>query len=163
MPLIKKYDNLLVTQTFSKSRSLAGGRLGFGIGNKNLIADLNTIKYSTNPYNVNRMTAAAGIGSLLDDDYTKQNCKEIEANREWTKSELTKLGFIITNSLTNFIFVKHKMADGKQIYLKLKENGVLVRHFDKEKLAAYNRITIGSKKQMQIFVETVKEVLKELI
>ncbi len=163
VPLIKKYDNLLVTQTFSKSRSLAGGRLGFGIGNKNLIADLNTIKYSTNPYNVNRMTAAAGIGSLLDDDYTKQNCKEIEANREWTKSELTKLGFSITNSLTNFIFVKHKMADGKQIYLKLKENGVLVRHFDKEKLAAYNRITIGSKKQMQIFVETVKEVLKELI
>lgn len=163
VPLIKKYDNLLVTQTFSKSRSLAGGRLGFGIGNKNLIADLNTIKYSTNPYNVNRMTAAAGVGALIDDDYTKQNCKEIQKNREWTKSELTKLGFDMTNSIANFIFAKHQTVDGKQIYLKLKEKGVLVRHFDKEKLTAYNRITIGSKKQMQVFIETLKEVLKELL
>lgn len=161
--LIHKYDNLLVTQTFSKSRSLAGGRLGFGIGNKALIADLNTIKYSTNPYNVNRMTAAAGIGALLDDEYTKRNCQEIETNREWTQTELKKLGFSMTDSLTNFIFAKHEKADGKQIYLKLKEKGVLVRHFDKEKLAAYNRITIGSREQMEIFIKTLKEVLKELL
>lgn len=161
--LIDKYDNLLVTQTFSKSRSLAGGRLGFGIGNKNLIADLNTIKYSTNPYNVNRMTAAAGVGSLKDDDYTKRNCLEIMSIRKWTTEELIKLGFSTTNSLANFVFAKHQKADGKQIYLKLKEKGVLVRHFDKERLYDYNRITIGSKEQMEIFIETLKEVLKELL
>ncbi len=163
VPLIKKYDNLLVTQTFSKSRSLAGGRLGFGIGCKALIADLNTIKYSTNPYNVNSMTAAAGVGALLDDGYTKENCQAIEANREWTVSELKKLGFTMTNSFANFIFAKHATAEGKQIYLKLKEKGVLVRHFDKPRLSAYNRITIGSKEQMEAFIETLKEVLKELL
>lgn len=163
VPLIKKYNNLLVTQTFSKSRSLAGGRLGFGFGCKELIADLNTIKYSTNPYNVNRMTAAAGMGALIDDQYTKRNCKEIENNREWTKAELEKLGFSMTNSLANFIFAKHQTADGKQIYLRLKEKGVLVRHFDKERLYDYNRITIGSKEQMKTFIKTLKEVLKELL
>lgn len=163
IPLTKKYNNLLVTQTFSKSRSLAGGRLGFGIGCKELIADLNTIKYSTNPYNVNRMTMAAGIGALEDDEYTKANCRAIISNREWTEKELKKLGFSMTNSLANFVFAKHQKADGKQIYLKLKEKGVLVRHFDKERLYDYNRITIGSKEQMKIFIKTLKEVLKELV
>lgn len=163
VPLIRKYNNLLVTQTFSKSRSLAGGRLGFGIACKELIRELNTIKYSTNPYNVNRMTAAAGVGALEDDSYTKENCKKIELNREWTKAELKKLGFEMTDSLTNFIFAKHKTVGGKEIYLKLKEKGVLVRHFDKEKLKDYNRITIGSKEQMSIFIDTLKSVLKELL
>lgn len=163
IPLIKKYDNLLVTQTFSKSRSLAGARLGFGIGCKSLIADLNTIKYSTNPYNVNRMTAAAGIGALKDDTCTKQNCKEIIENREWTKAELSKLGFSMTDSMANFIFAKHPIANGREIYLKLKEKGVLVRHFDKELLTDYNRITIGNKEQMSIFIDTLKSVLKELL
>ncbi len=163
IPLIKKYSNLLVTQTFSKSRSLAGGRLGFGIGNKELIQDLNTIKYSTNPYNVNRMTAAAGIGALADDDYTRANCKKIEENRIWTAEKLKDLGFTMTDSMTNFLFAKHKTADGKEIYLRLKDKGVLVRHFDKEGLKDYNRITIGSKEQMETFIEKLSEVLKELL
>ncbi len=163
VPLIKKYDNLLVTQTFSKSRSLAGGRLGFGIGNKELIKDLNTIKYSTNPYNVNRMTMAAGIGSLKDDTYTKENCAEIQAVREWTTAELLKLSFTVTDSVANFIFAKHSTVSGKEIYLRLKEKGVLVRHFEKERLYDYNRITVGSKEQMIIFIETLKKVLEELV
>ncbi len=163
VPLIKKYDNLLVTQTFSKSRSLAGGRLGFGIGSAALIRDLNTIKYSTNPYNVNRMTMAAGIGSLKDDTYTKENCAEIQSVREWTTAELLKLSFTVTNSLANFIFAKHSMVQGKEIYLRLKEKGVLVRHFEKERLYDYNRITVGSKEQMIIFIETLKKVLEELV
>lgn len=163
IPLIKKYDNLLITQTFSKSRSLAGGRLGFGIGCKELIRDLNTIRFSTNPYNVNRMTAAAGIGSLRDDKYTKRNCRKIEKNRAFTKLELEKLGFAVTDSYANFLFAKHNVADGKAIYLKLKEKGVLVRHFDKPRLSEYNRITIGSKKQMTVFINKLKEVLKELL
>ena len=161
--LVNKYENLLVVQTFSKSRSLAGARLGVGIGSSEIIKDLNAIRYSTNPYNVNRMTMAAGIGALKDDAYTKANCQEIIKNRKWTEKQLKKLGFSMTNSLANFIFAKHKKADGKQIYLKLKEKGVLVRHFDKERLYDYNRITIGSKEQMEIFIKTLKEVLKELL
>lgn len=162
VPLTKKYDNLLVTQTFSKSRSLAGGRLGFGIAHKALIQDLNTIKYSTNPYNVNSLTQAAGIGTLLDDDYCMKNCETIVKVREWTVKELKALGFTMTESSANFIFAKHKNADGKQIYQTLKEKGVLIRHFDKDKLCDYNRITIGSKEQMKIFIDKLKEVLEEL-
>ncbi len=162
VPLIKKYNNLLVVGTFSKSRSLAGGRLGFGIANKELIRDLNTIKYSTNPYNVNRMTMAAGIGALKDDGYTKNNCQEIQQMRDWTEKQLTELGFTFTKSLANFIFAKHEKFSGKEIYLSLKEKGVLIRHFDKERLYDYNRITIGNKEQMTIFIETLKKVLEEL-
>lgn len=162
VPLTKKYDNLLVTQTFSKSRSLAGGRLGFGIGNKKLIQDLNTIKYSTNPYNVNSLTMAAGVGTLIDDEYCMDNCKTIIENREWTVTKLKELGFTMTDSSANFIFAKHNTAHGKDIYLKLKEKGVLVRYFDKEKLYDYNRITIGSKEQMNILIEKIQEVLEEL-
>ena len=163
VPLIKKYDNLLVTQTFSKSRSLAGGRLGFGIGSKALIRDLNTIKYSTNPYNVNSLTAAAGIGSLLDDDYIKENCNKIIENREYLVSELKKLDFTMTDSLANFIFAKHSTVSGKDIYLKLKEKGVLVRYFDKERLKDYTRITIGSREQLDVLIEKLKEILEELL
>ncbi len=163
IPLIKKYDNLLVTQTFSKSRSLAGGRLGFGIGSKVLIRDLNTIKYSTNPYNVNSLTAAAGIGSLLDDSYIKQNCKTIKENREYLVSELKKLDFTMTDSLANFIFVKHSTIGGEEIYLKLKEKGVLVRHFKKDRLKDYTRITIGSREQLDVLISKIKEILEELL
>ncbi len=162
VPLTKKYSNLLVTQTFSKSRSLAGARLGFGIANKDIIQDLNTIKYSTNPYNVNSMTMAAGTGALEDNDYYMDNCKKIIENRVWTAEKLKELGFSMTESKTNFLFAKHLEFDGKAIYLKLKEKGVLVRHFDTEKLSQYNRITIGSEEQMQIFINKLKEVLEEL-
>ena len=161
--LIHKYPNLIVTQTFSKSRSLAGGRLGFGIACKELIADMNTVKYSTNPYNVNSMTMAAGVGTLLDDEYMKENCLKIAENRQWTNERLAELGFSFTDSRANFIFAKHSSADGKEIYLKLKEKGVLVRHFDSERLCDYNRITVGSKEQMQIFIDTLKEVLEEIL
>jgi len=163
IPLIKKYDNLLVTQTFSKSRSLAGGRLGFGIGSKNLINDLNTIKYSTNPYNVNSVTAAAGIGSLLDDEFIKNNCDKIKENRVYLTNELKNLGFAMTDSCANFIFAKHSSINGKDIYLKLKEKGVLVRYFDRPPLKDYTRITIGSKEQLDILIEKLKEILKELL
>lgn len=163
IPLTRKYDNLLVTGTFSKSRSLAGGRLGFGIGHKDLIRDLNTIKYSTNPYNVNRMTMAAGVGTLLDEDYTKKNCQTIIENREWTVGKLKEAGFVLTDSKANFIFAMHPQADGKEIYLRMKKKGVLIRHFDTPRLCQYNRITIGSKQQMEIFLEKLNEVLEELL
>ena len=158
LKLISKYDNLLVTQTFSKSRSMAGARLGFGAGNKELIRDLNTIKYSTNPYNVNRMTMAAGVAALEADGYFKVNCQKIMENREWISSELVKLGFIVVPSLTNFVFVKHPAISGKALNLALRERGILVRHFNTDKLRDYNRITIGSREQMKALVAALKEI-----
>jgi len=162
IPLIRKYDNLLVTGTFSKSRSLAGGRLGFGIGCSALIQDLNTIKYSTNPYNVNRMTMAAGIGTLQDEQIVRENCREIMRVREWTVEQLKTMGFVLTDSKTNFLFAKHPKVDGKEIYLHLKEKGVLIRHFDTPRLGDYNRITVGSRAQMEVFIGKLKEILEEL-
>lgn len=161
VPLIKKYDNLLVTQTFSKSRSMAGARLGFGVGNKKLIQDLNTIKYSTNPYNINKMTMSAGIGILEDNEYVLNNCNEIIKNREFTKNELEKLGFELTNSTANFVFAKHSRMSGKEIYLKLREKGILVRHFDKKEICEYNRITIGTKEEMEKLIDALNVLLEE--
>ena len=159
--LIHRYDNLLVTQTFSKSRSLAGGRLGFGLGCKALIRDLNTIKYSTNPYNINSMTMAAGIGALRDEDYFRSCCRSIQENRAWTAAALESLGFTVLPSQANFLFARHERADGKALYLKLKELGIKVRHFDKERLRDYNRITIGSREQMQALIQALQQILEE--
>ena len=157
--LIHKYENLLVTQTFSKSRSMAGARLGFGIGCKALIRDLNTIKYSTNPYNVNAMTMAAGLGALEDDEYFRKNCETIINNREWTKQTLQNLGFTVIPSKTNFLFARHPQADGGELYRKLKERGILVRHFTADRLKDFNRITIGSMAQMTALINTLEEIL----
>ncbi|MCQ2530049.1 MAG: histidinol-phosphate transaminase [Lachnospiraceae bacterium] len=160
LDLIHSYKNLLVTQTFSKSRSMAGARLGFGAACKELIADLNTIKYSTNPYNINRMTMAAGIGALGDEEYFKNNCQAIIENRKYTEEELKKLGFEMTDSKTNFVFAKTAKMGGQDLYLALKERGILVRHFETERLKDYNRITIGSMEQMQELIDVLKELLK---
>ncbi len=159
--LIGKYDNLLVTQTFSKSRSMAGARLGFGVAEKQIIKDLNAIKYSTNPYNVNRMTAAAGVGAIKDSEYFLSNCKEIINNREWTKTELERLGFAVTDSKANFVFAKSSKISGEQLYLRLKEKGILIRHFSSKRIKDYNRITIGTKEQMQEFVNAVEIILED--
>ncbi len=158
--LIRKYNNLLVTGTFSKSRSMAGARLGFGIANKELIANLNTIRYSTNPYNVNRMTSAAGIATLRDNDYYMDNCKTIMANRAWTTDALRALGFEVLDSKANFVFARTDKLYGEQLYLKLKENGVLIRHFKLDRIKDYNRITIGTLDQMKTLIEKTKLILE---
>ena len=160
--LVDKYDNLLVTQTFSKSRSLAGARQGFGIGNKALISDLHTVRYSTNPYNVNRMTAAAGYAALCDNDYYMDNCRTIMENRDYTTAALRELGFEVLPSLTNFVFAKSERIGGEALYLELKRRGILVRHFSKASITDYNRITIGTREQMEAFISTVKTILEEL-
>ena len=159
IPLIEKYDNLLITQTFSKSRSMAGARLGVGIACESLIADLNTIKYSTNPYNVNRMTMMAGYTALCEEEYFKNNCKIICENRAYVTAELEKLGFEVLDSKTNFLFAKSDKIDGEKLYEDLKRRGVLVRHFKNPRICQFNRITIGTKEQMEIFLEKVKEIL----
>ncbi len=159
--LIHKYDNLLVTQTFSKSRSLAGGRLGFGVGCKELIADLNTIKYSTNPYNINRMTMASGLGMLEDEEAVRENCATIIENRKYISEELKRIGFTMTDSTANFIFVKSDKIEGGKLYEALKKKGVLVRHFTKEEIKDYNRITIGTREEMDKLLEATKAILEE--
>ena len=160
IPLTQKYDNLLVTGTFSKSRSLAGARLGFGIGNKELIRDLNTIKYSTNPYNVNRMTAAAGAAALRDNEYYMQNCERIKESREYTREALISLGFRVLPSEANFLFAESTEIRGEELYLALKARGILVRHFKKERIKNFNRITIGTIDEMRAFVGAVEDILR---
>lgn len=159
LPLTKKYSNLLVIQTFSKSRSMAGARLGFAAGNKELIKDLKTIKYTFNPFNVNAMTMMAGIGALLDVNYFNINCGLIIQAREFITKSLENLGFSVLPSLTNFVFAKSDKLSGEDVYLKLKEKGILVRYFAKERLKDYVRITIGSMEQMIILAKTLEEIL----
>jgi len=159
--LVDKYDNLLVTGTFSKSRSMAGARLGYGVASKDIIRDLNTIKYSTNPYNINSMTMAAGIGALEDEEYTKENCRIICENREYTATRLKEMGFVMTPSTANFIFAKHPLVSGLDIYTKLRENGIVVRHFTGERICEYNRITVGTREQMDKFLAVLEKILED--
>jgi len=123
---------------------------------------LNTVKYSTNPYNINKMTMATGIAILEDNDQVVKNCSEIIKNREFTIDELKKLGFYVTDSKANFVFAKSDRISGKDLYLKLKAKGILVRHFDKKEICDYNRITIGNMEEMQALVNAVKEILEEI-
>ena len=161
VPLIRKYDNLLVTGTFSKSRSMAGARLGFGFGCPALIQDLETLRYSTNPYNINRMTMAAGLGQLADEETTRRNCRTVTKNRTYTAEKLADMGFAVLPSHANFLFAAHPKIAGKELYLKLKDKGVLVRHFDTPRLTDYNRITVGSREQMDALLTAAHEILEE--
>jgi histidinol-phosphate aminotransferase len=161
VPLIRKYDNLLIAQTFSKSRSMAGARLGMAIGSPALIQDLRNIQFSTNPFNVNAMTMAAGVGALEDKEYFENNCKKIIANREWTTAELAKLGFTTIPSQSNFILTKTEAIGGKALYLALKAKGILIRHFDTDRLRDFIRVTIGTAEEMAAFVAAVKQILEE--
>ena len=161
--LTKKYDNILVCQTFSKSRSFAGGRLGYGIGSEALISDLNTVKYSTNPYNINSMTSAMGIGILKDGEYTATNCRTIMENRDYTVKALEAMGFRVLPSSANFIFVSSDKIDGGEYYRKLKEKKILVRHFDKPRISSWCRVSIGRRDQMEAFLKASEEILKEKV
>jgi len=160
-PLIDRYDNLLVVRTYSKSRCLAGGRLGYAFGNPALIEDLEKIRYSTNPYSINRLTLRLGEITVDENDYYVQKCAEIIRVREWTKEQLKAIGFEVLDSDANFLFARHAKVDGATLYNGLKEAGVLVRHFTKSRIAAFNRITIGTAEQMQRFIDIVRLLIKE--
>ena len=159
LQLVAKYDNLLVTRTFSKSRCLAGGRLGYAFASPAIIADLEKIKYSTNPYNINRLTLLLGEKTVEAEGYYQEKCAEIQKTRAWTVEQLEGLGFSVLPSKANFIFVKTDKMDGGELYRKLKERGILVRHFTNPTICQYNRVTIGTKEQMETLIDTIKEVL----
>jgi histidinol-phosphate aminotransferase len=156
--LIDKYDNLLVVQTCSKSRSLAGARLGFAMGNAELISDLNRIKFSFNPYNVNRLTCLAGIAAMEDEDYFQTCTRTVARTREKTAAALKTMGFTLTDSKANFLFAESSRIPGGELYRKLKEKGILVRHFDKPRLENRLRITVGSEQQMEALLTALKEL-----
>lgn len=161
LPLVQEFDNLLVTRTFSKSRCLAGGRLGYAFGSRALIEDLEKIKYSTNPYNLDRLTLRLGVATVEAEDYYREKCAAICRTRQWTAGQLEALGFQVLPSLTNFLFAKTEAMDGEVLYQALKARGILVRHFSNPRICQYNRITIGTQAQMEQLVQTLKEVLYE--
>ena len=161
VPLIDQYDNLLVVQTFSKSRQLAGARLGLAMGNEKLIADLNRVKFSLNPYNINRLTLKAGQAALEDTAYFDQTRNAIIETRAWTKQQLEARGFTVLDSRSNFLFASTPHKDGSELYRKLKEKGVLVRHFDAPRIENWLRITIGTPEQMTALLKALDESLED--
>lgn len=161
-PLLYAHDNLLIIQTFSKSRSLAGGRIGFALGSAELIADLNRVKYSFNPYNVNRLSIVAGAAAMEDEDYFRKCTAAVAQNRKWTVDALEALGFTVLPSSANFIFVKSGRIPGGELYRRMKENGVLIRWFDADRIRDFCRVTIGSREQMETFISEVKNLLEEV-
>lgn len=159
--LIDTYDNLIVCRTFSKSYNLAGARLGFAISNPEVIADMCKMKFSFNPYNINRLSIIAGREAMRDKDYFENCMSEIIKNREYTVAELQKKGFTMPESKANFIFAKHETLSGADYYKKLRERNILVRYFaDKERIKDHVRITIGSKEQMDALIKATDEILK---
>ena len=161
VPLIAEHDNLLVTQTMSKSRSLAGGRIGFALGSQELIACLDRVKYSFNPYNVDRLSLLAGAAAIEDEDYFRSCCGTIRENRAWTAEELGERGFTVLPSAANFLFAGEGPIPGGELYRRLKEAGILVRWFDKDRIRDFVRITIGSKEQMEALVAAVDRLRAE--
>lgn len=161
VPLLARYDNLLVIQTLSKSRSLAGGRIGFALGSPELIDDLNRVKYSFNPYNLNRLSIAAGAAAMEDEAYFRKCTAAVRDSRAWTVRELEALGFTVLPSTANFVFAKTGRLSGGELYHRLKERGILVRHFDApERITDYCRISIGSMEQMEGLIGTLKNLLE---
>ncbi len=158
-PLVARYDNLLVVRTYSKSRNMAGGRLGYVIGNAGLIQDLEKLKYSTNPYCINRLTMVLAEATVDADQYYTECCAKVIRTREWTARTLTELGFNVLPSDANFIFAKSPEIGGRELYMALKARGILVRHFGNPRITDYVRISIGTPQQMDRFMETVRKIV----
>lgn len=161
--LLEKYDNLLVVQTFSKSRSMAGMRIGFALGNKELIKYLNDVKYSFNSYTMNETAIRFGVAAIEDKEYFEQTVQKIVDTREWTKKELSALGFSFPDSKANFIFATHKTIPAQELFQALREKKIFVRYFNKPRIDNYLRITIGTQKEMQVFIDTLKEEIERRI
>ena len=159
--LIDKYENLIVVQTFSKARSMAGMRIGYAISNKKLIRYLSDVKYSFNSYTMNQTSLLCGVESVRDQEYFEENLRKLKETREWTKQQLTELGFTYTGADTNFIFVTHPVYDAKQLFEALKKEGIYVRFWGSERIEQYLRITIGTQDEMEVLVSFLKNYIKK--
>ncbi len=159
LPLIEKYDNLLVVRTYSKSRSMAGIRIGYAFGSKKLIKYMLDVKFSVNSYTMNMPSIKAGVASLKDPDYFKETTEKIISTREWTKKELKKRGFSFPNSMTNFIFARHESLERDYIFNKLREENILVRAFNGERIKEYLRISIGTDEEMKRVMEVLDKIV----
>ncbi|MCR5202081.1 MAG: histidinol-phosphate transaminase [Lachnospiraceae bacterium] len=160
MSLADKYDNVVVVRTFSKSRSLAGMRIGYAIGSKALIKALNDVRYSFNSYPMTRLSIQVGAESIKDEKYFNECVEKIKKTREWTKAELKNLGFTFPDSQTNFIFAKHEKVSAVTIFEELRKKHIYVRHFNADRIDNYLRITIGTDEEMKTFINEVKEILE---
>ena len=159
LPLLSKYENLLVVRTFSKSRAMAGARIGYAVGNEKVIRYLNNAKYAVNSYTMNRPALQFGAEAVKDDAYFKEICAKIIATRERSKKELAALGFHFPESYGNFFFVSHKTVRAQEIFDKLKERDIYVRHWNKARIDNYLRITIGTDEQMDALFAALKEIV----
>lgn len=159
VPLVEKFDNLLVIQTFAKSRNLAGAMVGFAIANAEIIADLNRIKFSFNPYNINTLSIIAGTAAMKDGDYFKKCVNEIKRTRERFSKEMEALGFAVLDSKANFVFVRSNALKGKEYFNALRDKNILVRQYDNPEILDYIRVTIGTPEQMETFVKATKDIL----
>lgn len=159
LPLLEKYENLLVVRTFSKSRSMAGLRIGYAIGNQELIKALNDVKYSFNSYTMNRPSILLGTASLKDESYFRETTEKIMETRSWFESEMRKLGFSFPDSKANFIFASHKEVPAKEIFEAAKEHKIYVRYFAKPRIDNYLRITIGTREEMQKLLDFLTDYL----
>lgn len=160
VPLIEKYDNLLVVQTLSKSRSLAGMRIGYAMGSEKLIQYINDVKYSFNSYTMNQTALELGAAAIKDRDYFEETRQKVIASREWTKQELKKLGFSFGDSMSNFVFVTHETVPAKELFEALKQENIYVRYFSKERINNYLRISIGTQEEMETLVRFLRNYIK---
>lgn len=160
LPLIEKYDNLLVVQTFSKSRSMAGMRIGFACGNPVLIKYLNDVKYSFNSYTMDRTALAAGVAAVKDEAYFRETCHKIVETREWTKQEMRALGFSFEDSKANFLFASHETCPAAELFEALRSRHIYVRYFPKGRTGNHLRITIGTRAEMEKFLSFLKTYLE---
>lgn len=160
LPLIEKYDNLLVVQTFSKSRSMAGMRIGYAMGNERLIRYLNDVKYSFNSYTMNQTALTFGVAAIKDRDYFESTRNKIIETREWTKQELEKLGFTFGDSMSNFVFATHKTVPAKEIFEALRKENIYVRYFAKERISNYLRISIGTQDEMETLIQFLRQYMQ---
>lgn len=158
--LLDKYPHLLITQTFSKYRSLAGIRLGVALGNQEIISKLYDVKNSFNSYPIDSLAQVIGKASIEDSDYVFANAQKIIKTREYTINELKSLGFVMPESYANFIFVKHPKIDAEDIFKQLRDRGILVRYFKKPRIDQYLRVTIGTQQQMEIFIQEIKNIVE---
>lgn len=161
MELVEKYDNLIVVQTFSKARSMAGMRIGYAVSNPELIRCLNDVKYSVNSYTMNMPSILCGAEALKDTEYFETTVRKIVETREWAKEELKRLGFVFPDAKANFIFARHPEVDADELFEALKEHDIYVRHWKGGRIGQYLRITVGTRREMKALFDFLGEYMKK--